>query len=1168
MKLKRFLISLIFSFTLLLAGCSNFLSSIYVYDGRTDDYVTLTGIMENYRAVSSQKSLYSSQGNARSINPEISVYDYDFYLFGQADYTNTDNVIGPFPVTLTTGTAEDPDDENQGTFTCKIPSGMWYLTLAAFKSESNGGTKPEASDLKYFYTNDESHTRPLLAGSAICDVSQTNATKPRFTLSPEGLTTKGNVNLQIKLDGWNILNADNSPANGFENIGAKAEIKSLNYFASNPVIAPATDISFSNEDGTDCASYNVSDIGSGTFEFNLIFYNKNDESQTWVWSDTITVFPGRDTEEKVYIPEINLSSGNPPEAPSDFKVSHYKTTEANYVSSDGLYYATIFEWTDNSYTENGFEIRLIDIDDNNQTISFDKNIETYISNYVEGALSPNKNTVTIRIPFGHRYHAQIRAVNQIGESIWIDAELKTTDLDSKAEAFRQIGTDSTADEWNALNMYKVTYFLNGGELTENVSLNGQTISIGQKNFIQYGPLLSGDFNILDKEKASKGINKPDHWSRSNSKEAAAETATTYDGYKNLSLWAIYPENVIDDEEPAPPLSITATPYETSVAEFLSNDGSSYGVIFKWECDDDNADFEIRLRDVNTNESILMNKYIVSDSDRYISVTAPDESSLSKGSRMLHAYVPFGSVYSVEIRSIKGSNKSHKDNEPWIQAADTINMFKVQYNLSGGYANISGTSVYDPVFYGSPESPVTILDKTVVSRSTIHPDKFYTEASLTNEFTEISYGGYENLELWAHYQDLITPSNFKISHYKTDDPAFLSANGKSYACIFEWDYPDSEPDFRIKLTNYEDSSDFLLWDKNISTQYKISGDTTSLSKGNRKFKAYVPFGKRYKVEIQAIQNQSESDWIQGEIKDTGFDSTETGFVRQNSIPTSDEYNLINLFKLQYEFNGGYNWKEITLRNDLIIPAPSIPPEGNSEAENPLETNGPYVYYCNKSSLANFIFAIPDTDKESIFILEDNNPKFFKHWGINPISSEEYNITSHNGYSNLVLWAQYEKKETEDTTGERAINSTRLKYKVGNTTTNVPNEAFIEASGTRIEIKKGTSITFTLAPTTKRTVSLTNVDSFLYTDLSVKVLNNKDRIINTNIEVENDYAVVRFLGIVQTGYNSTHTWTIDTSNLEPGNYSIVIEGKSNSYNTNMNNMSETTNQVATVFFTVTN
>lgn len=615
------------------------------------DYVTFTGILENYKEViRTQANVSSSQNKARTINPEVSVNDYDFYLFGQADYGNTDNVIGPYPITMLTGTDTKPDSVTQGVFKCTLPKGLWYLTLTAFKSESNGGTKPVKGDLKYFYTNDETKNRPLLTGMAVCDVSKANTSKPKFLLSPEGLTTKGNVNLQIELEGWTFSDHSGITGDDLEHVVSKAQIRK--HTANNDgAIVTESNLSFAKNGTIDKAAFAASDLTPGTYDFSVIFYEPgtytdNDGNEVtytkrnWLWSDNLTVYPGRATDTTIYIPRMINEA---PESPENFLLSHYATDNENFVSKDGLYYTCIFQWTDKSNTESGFEIRLTDIDDLTTTV-YTKDILANKNLYIAGNLgssSGNSNTRTLeaRVRLGHKIKAEIRSVcGDIG-SDWVEGKLANlTQAPSNGVTFTHLTSTQTDPAYNAMNMYKVTYNFNGGKNSEAISLNNignVAINALQDTYTFYGPNSSlTQITITtdtDKKKIYRSTNSEtkyfNFWGLTPvSASEYTENPFASTNYQNIDIWAQYKELDQSDQQT-----------QQQQQEKLEKRLQTYIKIANSSISDDafTKDSSLKLTLGNTTKVELtnnVNRFTTWDSDtfkyEYMSISIKDENGIT------------------------------------------------------------------------------------------------------------------------------------------------------------------------------------------------------------------------------------------------------------------------------------------------------------------------------------------------------------------------------------------------------------------------------------------------------------------------------------------------------------------------------------------------------------
>lgn len=548
--------AVVLGFAAIFASCSNLSDANVIEKGARTR--TLSIAISNYnelvksspemqkvdntrRAISNLNS-----ANQRTIISDSFTFDSgDLYLFGtdangnqfkptKVNFTATDG-------TNTVGTIAIPT--NQGTYN-------WDFTLALVPTgvtlQLNGTYADDVRAVK---------NEAVLIGYSSMDMA--NGDKAAFTLSPDGLTKEGDINMTVYLDGWELPDGvdsttigiykltDGSIVNDAEDVPASTE-RTYNLDATGT--ETATEFFKLTKTEPAAANYVVTKMNPGTYTFKVTF-EKTADKKKFIWSDVIIVLPGKQIDNTIAIPNV---IGEKPIAPTSFNAKYIVNSE----DKTNGYYTTEFTWVrdETKKNENFFEIDVLKIDDG-ETITtamadddwktlFDKattdKLITYgekflpSAEYVSGSLLSGNKTAQLRLELGLRYFARIRAVNDAGVSDYKYVTFDTNTDDATKKAF----TSTT------INRYRLTYFLSGGTLTKD----GTTYSGANKidNYVEYycqdenpgTTILTpavGTATTLEYTNG-KGTFPWTEWQDDNKK---AYTDTAYTGFANLNLYAFY-----------------------------------------------------------------------------------------------------------------------------------------------------------------------------------------------------------------------------------------------------------------------------------------------------------------------------------------------------------------------------------------------------------------------------------------------------------------------------------------------------------------------------------------------------------------------------------------------------------------------------------------------------
>lgn len=538
-----------------MTGCNGLLgdNNTEVYKG-ISEYCKLEGTVTNYGEIIKALNISNPVINpsARLVAPTVNASGYDFFLYGESG----SNICGPYKVL--NGIA---DDATSGKFNVSLPQGAWNLTMVAVKS----GDSIVVEDIR----DNKLATKVLLMGSAYVDLSG-DKTSAKFILSPEGLTLPGHVNLSVILDGWKLSSHSDAtdPLKGMEVTAELYDLKTgkgikegdnANYTKVILEAFAAGDGSTEAKDGAligtdDYTTYAVgtepdlTDIQPGTYNLVINFQNA-DGDVNWQWSDKLMVFPGKTTDQSVYISEIIKEA---PKAPEYLFASILEGNTADalldpVIDNDGMKNAVIFDWAD--WSEDGFFIenevnfelqvadisnvagkyatgfsleqptnptatnpvfwtkdaenndivKYIEVDDVNTVSSITKTdalrdgkVTTYsidVTNdkatHYSGSLLANNKQLVINLVMGKEYTARIRAVNKAGKSAWTYVSL--TDGEYHKDGVTAGSTPGSTETVSPSGTKYEGTTINTFAIRYWLNGGNTAIPIATENYVEYGP---------------------------------------------------------------------------------------------------------------------------------------------------------------------------------------------------------------------------------------------------------------------------------------------------------------------------------------------------------------------------------------------------------------------------------------------------------------------------------------------------------------------------------------------------------------------------------------------------------------------------------------------------------------------------------------------------------
>lgn len=642
--MKKIFVCLFFSFIFILFSCSQGLSS-----SNTSQYLSLlnntssTSSGQKFTVLTTSENSQIQFSNGRTILPEaLSINDLDLYLYGQNKITGQE-------ITFTSGSESTnclkvsitkySDDGTSGIFSINLASGMYSLTLAAVKS----GKSFDKSDLA---------TNTLLIGNATADPSVDTIV---FCLSGKRFMNASGMYSTARLGlytlGWTYSDYDSSSSSFACDVGIYK--KDLN----NTVLYEKTNFSLPHYDDSSSVPSNVDDFASnfiyrttpGEYNFTVRFYDTNDSSRSYYYSDTIMLLGNQTTEKILEIPNI---IGAKPEAPTSFICGYIDPSD-----QDAQKYSLNLEWLDNAKNEEYFQLELMDLSDtDDQAISntyseyvkcilgksteysssardtawsflatnfqvttiqndYFEQMGMVSSNQVKGSLSRNSNTVIFPLLFGERYLVRLCAVNSEGSSSYVYPDIYSGGY-RNTNANSWVWDDSVENNCNlGINRYKITYILNGGDfynittsegstsyenVTPYISMNKVIYSSQTKNGISLTNPLSisyTDPSDSSEKTASLGIYKNSSyyqwlsWKKSSVDgtpiaDSSSIASYLYTGYKGMTLYANY----------------DAQAENTGVLSVYNTENKKYGVPYSNICLMPSADAELHLSPVEVNSS--------------------------------------------------------------------------------------------------------------------------------------------------------------------------------------------------------------------------------------------------------------------------------------------------------------------------------------------------------------------------------------------------------------------------------------------------------------------------------------------------------------------------------------------------------------------------------------
>lgn len=438
--MKKFVKSFLMAATalMLLAGCNGLIDA--TVSGDPDKAVItigIDGITESANRSARNIDPTSLEGTAPSGFGKITLKGYSEKGYTYGADKNTE-------VTLDTWT----DSKAK----INLEYDVWYLTMRAY----------------------DSNDKLLLEGNRRVDLKKgapTTSAPLTFTLSTDGVDTKGNVNFSGRF--INPLIDENDAEKGRLAVHYTAALYDLytNEIVEDSQVEASctTDIVQTKDDGGNVIStttygkftYNPSsDVDPGRYNFRVYFdMNKgttNDPDYVTIgtWNDIVVVAPGRTTGGANYsIGNIGDILNKAPDAPTALS-AYYVGDPDDKTNGDD--FNVLIKWTPSSSKNEEYYKLVIKDWTTGSAVDykeFDADNEFFASDiWVDGTLAGGTNNCTVKLPVGKKYEITLTAVNVIGES---SAAARET-----AEAL----DGHVAYGAEKINLVKIAYDLNGGTL--------------------------------------------------------------------------------------------------------------------------------------------------------------------------------------------------------------------------------------------------------------------------------------------------------------------------------------------------------------------------------------------------------------------------------------------------------------------------------------------------------------------------------------------------------------------------------------------------------------------------------------------------------------------------------------------------------------------------------
>lgn len=352
--------------------------------------------------------------------------------------------------------------------------------------------------------NNETEKKELLRATTFVDLTY-GAAEIKFQLKEDGVTTQGSMEITVKYP-------ELTP-NKVDFVSVKLVDKVTNevlHHESGLTAGPAVDGNFS-------VTYNYGGNEIAPGDYGILVELVNDGDDTSITTDdrvvatvpeTVQVSPGRPTTGTITITEDQMSKK--PNAPTDV-MAYLKDNSED--AENGTYTVQVQWKRDALKNESHYAIEVHELAAVGAALS-----ETTLKETLK--TFPTNTSYDLTLDLGKLYEIQVYAVNGLGES---DKTLRVSATGTVADhtAF------ATTDDYR-INRYMIKYDLNGG--TYNASTN---------NYVKYYSNSDGEITLLDCANVTKDTEPAQKWIPANTSDENTAAVTTYTGYENYFVKAVY-----------------------------------------------------------------------------------------------------------------------------------------------------------------------------------------------------------------------------------------------------------------------------------------------------------------------------------------------------------------------------------------------------------------------------------------------------------------------------------------------------------------------------------------------------------------------------------------------------------------------------------------------------
>lgn len=570
---NKFTLLLGFICFLFFLSCTNFVENDINIKENTDSKPLQIDITsdEGYIFFNSNFSDSMNQ-NSRTIMPCNKSSDFIYYLYYK-DFTkaNTNGYIESINF--------EPLTETTGTVTHNFAKTYYEFELFALTKKMNNKMQSNFGEL----TRSTLQTYASLRASTFVDLRYEERTV--FHLKANTLSTgKGSFEINIKNDDW-LVNGDYSVTAGLYSIDDDSLV-----YPSSPFVLRSTQAGDSSINQVFSSFESdveklIQTVKTGTYNL-IIKYILYDSAHTTIintfeYSEKINILMNQTTTADFVIPDF---LNKKPEAPSKLTAA-YELPK----SDNSEYYTVEFIWEDNSKTEQYFNLELLRTD-SSETIPLITSDETWeqLSNtyggsesynhlsskksifFVEGSLSKNSASYTMKLPLGSRYVARINAVNNIGTSSWAYLTFPTIqEFENNGMSFNSdfyVFTSETPGDVSALNLYRINYATRNGSfeaiknesaanlplttlynIQHNTTQNTLLLFYPNGSSCEYITSMNGSVDnatttTVDSLKLTFDNNIWQYWTQdsfTNEIKITSDSSYIYNDYKNVTFFAHY-----------------------------------------------------------------------------------------------------------------------------------------------------------------------------------------------------------------------------------------------------------------------------------------------------------------------------------------------------------------------------------------------------------------------------------------------------------------------------------------------------------------------------------------------------------------------------------------------------------------------------------------------------